>query len=658
MDLDQDPSPSDTLKSFHSRLSESPAACWICGCSAQRDAHGERICFCDTCYGGDFCCEPASNRGQLAPRGSHRERTHYSDTPCTTCGFFPPLDANNNMVCQCVATLRKGQVCKPRIVKESPQLTRSHSLANLAAFANQLVGCRSSTTKPDASERSRAPEILPDQAPSSRVQRRHSICDVYASASSHLCGCSSPFDAPDASVCFFDACYGPKHRIEEHRYPHSQPPQSTAPAHQLPSQPPLFSAVACTLCGSFAQVDTRGNKICLCRNSCSGDVCCQLTHQQDCHNRACGAAAALAQGCWKCGCSAPVDASGERICFCDTCHGSGRSCKPFPCRQSKQGKYTNNQDVTAHFCNDTNEVLQGEVEYVSSEYSSSCVNSPADSTASVVAAAARAAARGGCLRCGCSAPHDRYGGRICFCDTCHGGGRSCLPSFPLQPVAGERLARSCTLCGSVFDLHRITDQHVYLCQGCYMHQDNTQVASHHILPTSGVSVSCDEWTWQDSLYQPGLTCAWCNQPSANPQLRGYFNVCEECCEGEWRDQSARNPGVQPPPDVDVYCRRCSCSIPPRTSAARATLCDWCYTQLNPGLCARPEQVQKQDKPVEGAPAKPEKLGKQGKLKEQGKKKKKRKHHPQDSKRGDQARMKAKKEYYAAKQRQAAKNKMN
>lgn len=662
--LDQDPSPSVTHKSCPGRSSESPAACWVCGCSAQQDAHGERICFCDTCYGGDFCCEPASNRDHLAQRGSHMERTHYSDTPCTTCGFFLPLDASNNIMCQCVAALRKKQVCKPRIIAESQQLARSHSLPNLGAITYQTLGCSSSTTNPDASEGSQAPQALSSQVPLSRVQRRHSICDLYASARSHVCGCSSPFDAPDASVCFFDACYGPQHRIEEHQQSHSHPAYSTATTQQPPLEPAIFSAVACTLCSSYAQVNSRGNRMCLCRSSHGGDVCCQLTHQQDCHNRACTAVASLTQGCWKCGCSAPVDRLGERICFCDTCHGSGRSCEPFPRPQSKHGKYTNTrfptytnniQDVAVSPYSNTDEVLQNEEAHLSSEYMSYCVSGAAEFTTSVVVAAAAVAAAGaGCLRCGCSSPRDRYGDRICFCDTCHGGGRSCLPSVPLQPVAGGKLARSCTLCGSVFSLHRITDQHIYLCQGCYTHGDHTQPTSHHIQSAGGSSVtsSDDDWTRLDVAYPPGLPCAWCNRPSATPQLWGVSNVCGECCDGEWRDQAAR--GVQPPPDVDVYCRRCRCSIPPRTAAALATLCNWCYNQLNPGLCSRPEPVQKQDKkPAEAAPAKPGKLGKPGKSGRQGKKEKRRKH-PQDSKRDDQARMKAKKEYYAAIKRQAAK----
>merc|ERR1712232_1351979 len=36
--------------------------------------------------------------------------------------------------------------------------------------------------------------------------------------------------------------------------------------------------------------------------------------------------------------------------------------------------------------------------------------------------------RSECSRCGCSAERDKWGDRICWCDTCHGGCLPCLAS--------------------------------------------------------------------------------------------------------------------------------------------------------------------------------------------------------------------------------------
>lgn len=78
--------------------------------------------------------------------------------------------------------------------------------------------------------------------------------------------------------------------------------------------------------------------------------------------------------CGVCGCSAPFDEFGDKICGCDTCCGGGRSCLDYPFFAPVY------QTRSAH------------------RY---------------------------CWVCGCSAPFDEFGDRICWCDTCFGGDRSC-----------------------------------------------------------------------------------------------------------------------------------------------------------------------------------------------------------------------------------------
>ena len=77
--------------------------------------------------------------------------------------------------------------------------------------------------------------------------------------------------------------------------------------------------------------------------------------------------------CCYCGCIWELDVNNDRICFCDSCYGSGRSCQHI--------LYFDNRTISER-------------------------NSP-------------------CNTCGCMSEYDIDGERVCFCDSCYGQGLSC-----------------------------------------------------------------------------------------------------------------------------------------------------------------------------------------------------------------------------------------
>jgi hypothetical protein len=80
--------------------------CMTCGCSAEKDRYGDRICFCDSCSvkGGCFIVEY-----KPAPRKE-----------CRTCGCSAEKDRYGDRICGCDSCKKEGCVSTIESPIESP----------------------------------------------------------------------------------------------------------------------------------------------------------------------------------------------------------------------------------------------------------------------------------------------------------------------------------------------------------------------------------------------------------------------------------------------------------------------------------------------------------------------------------------------------------
>jgi hypothetical protein len=161
--------------------------CDICGCLRELDDCGDRICFCDSCFGCDKPCCYSKNTSIDGTAVT----SFCASKPCVRCGCDTERRYGRN--CSCLSCAKSG--CWS--VSLGPA---SDEAIDLTVFTQLRMGMNMDSSTFMMAVPSPQTRPLCDVDPFSNKHTLTSACE--------WCGCQSEWDDEGNRVCFCDTCFG------------------------------------------------------------------------------------------------------------------------------------------------------------------------------------------------------------------------------------------------------------------------------------------------------------------------------------------------------------------------------------------------------------------------------------------------------------------
>lgn len=247
--------------------------CTKCGCTSELDSLGDRICFCDPCFGSGNPCDLV--RSDVHPCGvkfplegnSEFESANVLNAGCAQCGCIAEFDEHGDRTCFCDSCFGKKENCSTTL-KENKSLDGSEVLRFCAAYPCVRCGCEIS-------------DSINYHQMRNHGSRRKCKCQCQSCVE---LGCQSMLQyLVGGESVGFDYLAHRHDEISQHEICRAVFPMSVANEATLQTMP-----------------------------LCDIDLLCSKH--------------LLVSACEWCGCQREWDEEGNRVCFCDCCFGSSKPC--------------------------------------------------------------------------------------------------------------------------------------------------------------------------------------------------------------------------------------------------------------------------------------------------------------------------------------------